>query len=174
MKKNTSQYKIAPRTALIFLLMVAFSAVAFRIFQQTDFTGTWKISPERSDFHGAPEFTASKTMIVSRDTAGLIIDRTSISTSGADSASVEKLRSDGTPTMLSTGEGQTRKLNALWSDDGKTLTELVHGYSKSGSQSFSAAERWQLAADNKTLMITKKVNVSSGFTYTVDLVYEKQ
>jgi len=166
--------KIQYTACLALLLMRCFSAGAQE--KTNDYSGTWVINIPKSEFNGAPEYTASKRLIITQTEKNVTIIKASVSDAGTDSAATENFAIDDAPFKVIDGNKQTRTSTITWTVPRQILTETTHISfpNDPGTEKFQLADTWYLTDNNKTLTIRKVVKVYNGSGYTVIAVYEKQ
>jgi len=162
------------------LILLSLAVVSFRSKAQTsgptNFSGTWVINLDKSQFNNAPHYTASKQITVSQTAENLKLSLVQESDAGADSIANETLPLNGSPFEIVGGDKKSRKITAQITDAGKTLTinTDVSVPNDPNTEQYNSAEAWNLAADGQTLTVKKSVKATSGFAYTITAVYQKK
>ena len=130
----------------LFLIAVAVAA------DKPDFSGKWKMNPEKSKFGPAPPPT-SMTLIVEHKDPNISVQQSSTGPDGEQNIT-SKYSTKGKETINSL-MGTEVKSTAAW--EGKTL--VIRSTLDGGSGVVKFTSKWTLAADGKTL--TDAVNISS-------------
>jgi hypothetical protein len=147
------------------LLMGAFAIVPAQA--KTDFSGTWKINPSKSDFGPMPAPDGITEKIAHHDPEL----KASIASSGGPQGDMSydlTYTTDGKECTNSIG-GNEFKSTVKW--DGNDLAVDTKG-SFSGND-FTAKDRWTLSEDGKTLTVTQHFSSAMGEA-NMKLVFDKQ
>jgi hypothetical protein len=172
MKKNSIGFTVL---AFIILMGGSFKGTAQSV-SKTNFSGTWVINLQKSQFGDAPHYTAGKQVMVSQTPRNINLEFINTSESGSDSTVNESLPLNGNALELIDAGKRTRKIVPQFSQDGKTLTILTTASMPDDpkTEQFTSTDLWNLADDGQTLTIRKTVKAASGFEYTITAVYQKK
>ncbi len=164
------------------LLFVFVSATA-----QVNFSGTWTLNPEKSQFGGGPggggpggggggPMGGGAPMIVTQAGNNLSVERTMRGRDGGeDTKMVTKYTLDGqatTNTRTSPMGEMTSKSTVTWSADKKFIT-IVTTMSFDGNE-MKTTETWKLGPDGKSLSIESVRPGFDGGETKSTMVYDKK
>jgi hypothetical protein len=131
---------------------------------QPDFTGTWKMDPDKSTFGPLPPPTSITSKISHKD-PNLTVATTQV---GPDQESTAKYSTDGKETTNSM-MGNDMKSKAVW--EGKTL--VVSSSLDAGGAQIKFTAKYSLSEDGKTL--TNALSISSpGGDFDMNIIMLKQ
>lgn len=151
---------------------------------QVNFSGTWSVNPEKSEFGGGPggggapggRMGGGAPMIVTQSGNKLSVERTMGGFGGGEATSnVTNYSLDGNPTentRTSPMGEMTSKSTAKWSADKKSLT-IATTMSFDGMD-MTSTETWKLSADGKTLSVESVRPGFDGGEMKSTMVYDKQ
>ncbi|MGA3188750.1 MAG: hypothetical protein ABSF22_16715 [Bryobacteraceae bacterium] len=137
------------KTLILTLLAIAAAAIAA---DKPDFSGTWKMDPDKSLFGPVPPPT-SMTRVIDHKDPDLSLHQTSTGPEG-DQNMAFKYSTDGKETTNSYMGNEVKSI-ANW--DGKAL--VIHSNLDVGGQQVKLTEKWTLSDDGKTC--TDVLNISS-------------
>jgi hypothetical protein len=161
-------------------LLVA-SAFAFRIdgtsdlhvkIMKTDFSGTWKLNENKSNFGEGPRF-ASSQLVVTQNGDKLTVERTMKNRNGEEMKRNSNYTLDGKE-YEETVRNRPRKVTASWADEGKEITITSSSkFERNGEEmEFNSKETWKLSADGKSLTVDSNISSPRG-ERKMQLVYDK-
>ena len=130
-----------------------------------DFSGDWKMNPDKSSFGQLPRPLAYDRHIEHKEPAIRMVARQS--TQMGDQTVVTNMRTDGVETVNGTRTGDMKTVGR-W--DGRDL-ELTTTKQVDGGDAVTV-ERWSLSADGKTLVSTTHVKTPRGI-FDVRMVMDK-
>ena len=143
--------------------------------QRVDFSGTWKLNGEKTDFGKLSENSTPIQMTMEQINDSIIIERFSKNRQGETHSYLEKLPFDGKDVEIMINA--TKKISsAQWSTDGQTFKEVAKYFNSSAPIEFGeyrANEIWTLSDEGKTLTIMRVDQMKSG-NYPKKMVYNKQ
>jgi hypothetical protein len=141
---------------LAFLFLLAAGLPAQHAERKPNFSGTWRMDAEKSDFGKFPAPTTILRTIAQKD-PDLVVDTTQRAANGEQTAHVV-YRTDGAETknQLSTGEGAS---HAFW--DGNDLV-IRTTMTNSKGVDVLMEERWSLSPDGQTLTTLSHIETSKG------------
>ncbi len=143
------------------LLLCAAAAVA-----KPNFTGEWKLNPEKSDFGMMPAPT-SATANVTHEEPSLKVTMKTVSDRG-DFTSNNTYTTDGKECV---NQGRMGELKSALKWDGDTL--VIESKAEFGGNPVTITDRWSLSADGKTLTISRHFASSQG-EGDAKQIFEKQ
>lgn len=152
---------------ILFLLCIASTS-------DTNYAGEWTLNEQKSKMGENRGRMISKKIKVSQEANSMTIERTSTNRNGEPTTITDKLTLDGKEIDGEGGGNSTRKLNATWSADGKSvIINTTRVFSRDGTQrEVKTTETWRLSEENKILTIDVASTSSMGNT-TMTLVYDK-
>ena len=138
---------------------------------QTEFSGTWKMDIQKSEFGGLTSAMMYKEIKILQNkdsliTFGMRINEDDFPTTAVSypfNGNIVKFKLPGNRTMTST---------IGWSDDGNVLNRNS-SYAFADSGGYESKETWVLSEDKKELTITRTFKGGNNDA-TVKAVYEKQ
>jgi len=136
------------------LLGLAFLA-AVSAFAATDFSGTWKLDPAKSDFGPVPA-PESMTRVVTQDEKSITMETTQKNAQGEVKTKIT-FKLDGSPSVNQTALGEV-KGSAKW--EGALLR--IKTTRETQGMEITFDELWTLAADGKTMTVANKVGTPQG------------
>jgi len=151
------------------LFSLTLLTLAFGLLQaqaKTDFSGTWKLNPGKSDFGQMPAPDSRTDKITHQDPSL----KTNVTSSGG--------MGDATYDLSYTTDGK-ECVNQMFGNDVKSIVKwdgddlTIDSKGSFGGSDFTAKARWNLSADGKTLTVT--THFSSGMGEgDVKEVFDKQ
>jgi len=157
--------------AIIACLFVVTTAATPFTFFKTDFSGSWTLNADKSEFGNTPQYAAVKKFDIKQENDSVYISRVTVNANQEETTSQETLSLDGTPSVKVLDNKRTKKSTVTWSEDGKTMT-TVSSYSfpeKPEEIEYTLTQTWSLDNNKKELM----VDLTSP-AYTIKAVYDKQ
>lgn len=155
-----SYFASCPMTTLVrtlgFLILLSAGIAAQHAERKPNFSGTWRMDAEKSDFGKFPAPTTILRTIAQKD-PDLVVDTTQRAANGEQTAHVV-YRTDGAETknQLNTGEGVS---HAFW--DGNDLV-IRTTMTNSKGVDVLMEERWSLSSDGQTLTTLSHIETSKG------------
>jgi hypothetical protein len=146
------------------LFVIAAAAGMAIAADKPDFSGTWKMDPDKSVFGPLPPPTSITTKISHKD-PDLTVATTQV---GPDQESTFKYSTDGKETTNSM-QGNEVKSKAVW--EGKTL--VVSSNLDAGGAQIKLTAKYSLSDDGKTLTNALTIN-SPGGDFDLNIVLVKQ
>ena len=143
------------------LFVIAAAAGLALAADKPDFSGTWKMDPDKSVFGPIPPPTSMTRVIDHKDPA-VKVDQTQVGLQGEIKVSY-KYSTDGTETTNSF-IGNELKSKATW--DGKNL--LIASTANMGGAEVKLKDKWTLSDDGKTLTDVLSISSPQG---DFDLTY---
>ena len=138
------------------------TALAFAA-ADADFSGTWKLNPERSEMHSPPQEPYETIKIEHKD------KRLHCSSQNAERKPVEwNYTTDGKETRGKIGDESYNSI-LKWEGSALLINTLVNGRARNHAQ----MDRWKLSRDGKTLTIRRQVETLHGEVESI-FIYEKQ
>jgi hypothetical protein len=134
------------------LLMIAAATLVAMAADKPNFSGTWKMDPDKSVFGPVPP-TASLVLAIDHKEPAISVHQTSSGPEG-DRDLTSKYSTDGKETT-NDFMGTPVKSKVRW--DGNTL--LIDSSLDAGGMEVKLSSKWTMAADGKTF--TDVVNISS-------------
>jgi hypothetical protein len=173
------------------IMTVALFFACMSLTAQVNFSGSWNLNPEKSEFGGrggpggggpgggggAPGGRmGGSPMVVTQAGNNLSVERTMRGFGGGEETTiVTKYTLDGKPTentRTSPMGDMTSKSTATWSADKKSLT-IVTTMDFDGNE-MKTTETWNLSADGKSLSIESVRPGFDGGEMKSTMVYDKQ
>ena len=153
------------------LLLTLIAIIPFIAFAQTNYTGTWQLNKEKSNFGNiAPETAAASRIAISQTKETFNLERTL----GIGNIRKETYTLDGKP-FQSNVDANTQKTSSIkW--DGNTKAFIITSNYKVTSPNqyeYNRTENWKVSADQKTLTV-ERTTVLPDRTETTNAVYDKQ
>jgi len=138
--------------------------------QQANFSGTWKLNIEKSDFGNVPSRAAVQSYQVEQGKEEMSLKWTTKNEANEEVASApQKLLLDSTPATTLLLSQRTRVISAKFSSNGKSLL-ISKSISKPNSPKevdYVLKETWQLINSGKDLLIEL-----TSPSYVIKAVYE--
>ena len=187
MKKNVKNFQIA-LSAMIILAFLTMPLTLNGQAGKADFSGTWALNAEKSDFGGGPggppqgqgqppqgaRMRGSGGDFTAKQEANLLtVERTMTRQSGETVTTTSKYTLDGKESINTTGRGES-KSTATWLTDGKTLKIATsRTFDMDGeSRTMTSNEEWTLTGAG-TLSIKTTMSTPGG-ERTRTMVYDKK
>jgi hypothetical protein len=171
--KNYNGFKVM-LMGLFIMIPFAISTHASDVTQpdQTDFSGTWKLDENKSDFGEGRHFAAHQLVVTQQDNS-LKVERSSTGRDGREFKFTSDYTLDGQQHDLDMGN-RTAKVKADWQNDGKNVQiDTNMKFERNGeTNEFHTLENWTLSGDGKTLTIDLKTNSRRGESHQ-KLIYTK-
>lgn len=144
-------------------MSLALSAGAFA---KPNFSGNWKLNPEKSDFGPMPPPEKMERSITQEEST-IKWNQVQVGQQG-EVKSEMTYTTDGKPSTNKTPRGEVTG-TAAWDGDVLTITTKreVQG------MEITQAERWSLSEDGKTITINNKVTAPQG-EFDLKVVFDKQ
>ncbi|HTD40060.1 MAG TPA: hypothetical protein VK671_05530 [Mucilaginibacter sp.] len=159
MKNNTTL-----SIAIASFLLIGLNARA----QKTDFSESWILNKESSEFGDISPNSAAISLKVVQDKDRITIERRQ-KTAAGELDYTENLTFDSKPAETSIKEGIKRTSSAKWSADGKTLTEQ-----STYSNGQKSTETWAILTDGDGQLLVRKEVELDGDVHSVQYLYDKQ
>lgn len=135
------------------LFLTLFAAAA--AFAATDFSGTWKMDPAKSDFGPIPP-PESMTRVVTQDGDSITFETTQKNEQGEVKTKIS-FKLDGSPSVNKTALGEVKGTAKF---EGDKLR--IKSTRETQGMEITFDELWALAADGKTINIVNKVGTPQG------------
>ena len=151
-------------------LAFAFASLASPLAAQShpDFSGKWVLDTKASE---GPMMPTAMTIVVTQDAKTLKVDNTSSMGEQKTSSSLT-YSLDGTPAKNTlTNMGQSLELTSTSKWEGATL--VVSTSADLGGRALSQVDHWSFSPDQKTLLLTRDVNVSGQAMGAIKMVFVK-
>ncbi len=145
--------------------------------KQPDFSGSWAININKSEFGALPEFAAAKMFIILQEKDSMQVERFNIDQENKQTHSKEIFSLDGKPNTYLTETNQKKTVVANWSEGGKVLStfSVFSIIDKPNEIEVSRTQKWGLSEDGKTLIVEQVTEPSGNYRpYTIIAVYDKQ
>lgn len=141
-------------------------ALAAGAFAKPNFSGNWKLNPEKSDFGPMPPPEKMERSITQEEST-IKWNQVQVGQQG-EVKSEMTYTTDGKPSTNKTPRGEVTG-TAAWDGDVLTITTKreVQG------MEITQAERWSLSEDGKTITINNKVTAPQG-EFDLKVVFDKQ
>lgn len=166
---NTKNQFLKP-LLILFLVFITIGAKA----QTTNFSGKWTLDTGKTDFGQAPKFVISHALQVTQTSAGLMVDRTNLTTQGEEKHYMQQMTFDGKPSQTVTITGNNESDVLSWSADKANLVLAMNVTSTDSKPLAKFTETWSLTDGGKTLVIDRQVEQPDGFKYGIKGYYQKQ
>jgi hypothetical protein len=157
------------RNTIFRLFSLALLTLAFGLVQaqaKSDFSGTWKINPGKSDFGPLPP-PDSLVMKIAHEDPSLKVNL--VQTGGTGDATYDLVfTTDGKECVNHPG-GEEAKSTLKW--EGGDLVSDTKG--SAGGNDFTAKDRWTLSEGGKTMTIQRHISTGGG-DFDTKLVFDKQ
>lgn len=157
----------------IFITLICITSSSMRVnAQNPDFSGTWSLNREKTDFGELSENSTPLKVTVSQSKDSIRIERLSKNGQGETNIYIETLPFNGK--VQENLIKSTKKFSAVeWSGDGQSLIENANYSDSSAQMEYKGIETW-LLSDNGTLLTISRVDEVAGSKYLKKMVYEKQ
>ena len=168
-----TKFKFPLFTAALFL---SFVLLSFKYRQhKADFSGTWRINIEKSQFGEAPHYTANKEIIVKQFPDHIEVQKIGEGHTGGDTIVKEKATFEGHLTKITTADNGVKSIRAEWTQDNQSLNYYTScTVANSEAEYYHQSEKFSLSPDGKTLTEMKQVEVNDGSKYQITAVYDKK
>jgi hypothetical protein len=147
------------RVTLLVLLATVLSAVAGRAEEHPDFSGTWKLSGERS----VPPSTGDVTLVILHQGPVLSVETTMVRGSAAARHALQRYTIDGKPSVSTGADGDEFHTSVVW--DRHSLVFSIEEHED--GRILPAKETWSLIESGSVL---QRVRVRPGVA-NQNLVY---
>jgi hypothetical protein len=151
---------------ILLILLLLSPVLAFA--QKTNFSGTWQINKDKTDFAGAraAEWVVPKTIKTDQQNDKLVLTRISVDRDMQEQPGiVESLPFDGAPFQRTSGDSKIYTTLHWINDNSFTLNR---------KGTLTATENWTLEDEGKTLVIDRSVEQADGGSYKLKCYYDKQ
>jgi Tfp pilus assembly protein FimT len=139
------------------------------VFAQPNFSGSWKLNAEKSEFNKVNPSVAPTKLVVEQKAGSITYQRNENPKETLAIDSKSEIEVAGT-------NGNTTKVSMKTTPDKKGLVETrtyIYAEGQTGPQA-SKTRTWTLSADKKTLTIQDHIEATNGQGYDMVLVYERQ
>jgi hypothetical protein len=139
------------------------------VFAQPDFSGHWKLNPEKSEFNKVNPSVASTKLVVEQKSGIITYHRNDNPKETLEIDSQTEIEVAGT-------HGNKTKVSMKTTPDKTGLVEArtyIYAEGQTGPQA-SKTRTWTLSADKKLLTISDHIEATNGQGYDMILVYERQ
>jgi uncharacterized membrane protein len=164
-----------PAKLLLLLLLPAFIVSFSTKSYKANYTGTWKLSEQKSDLGEFGGRIAPKKIKAEQKDDAIAIARTGTGFDGSDYTTNETLTFDGKTAETTVFESSKKKSTIKWSEDGNSFVityVLVLNFNGETSE-INGTEAWSLSEDGKTLTAQTKSTSPQG-EFAMKAVYEKE
>jgi len=157
-------------------LLLPIALLSFKNFQnRADFSGTWIINIEKSEFGEAPHYTASKEITIKQFSNQIDVQKIGQAHAGGDTTVKEKSTFDGQFTKIITADNGIKSLKAQWSQDSQSLVYFTScTMPNSEKEYYHQSEKFSLSPNGKSLTEVKQVEINDGSKYQIIAVYDKK
>lgn len=152
-------------TAVIAFLGIGLAAQATQA--KPDFSGTWTLVADKSDFGEMPA-PASMTRTITHKDPDLKIVTTQTGGMNGDTTTTTNLSTDGKPKTNDIG-GSMMTTTGKW--DGSAI--VLHSTANMQGADVSLDDRYELSDGGKTLTVTRKIGTGEG-SFTMKIVLAKK
>ena len=158
-------------TALLSIALILISLAAIPLTKRVDFSGSWIMNTEKSDFGGLAPSTMIKRMEVRQQSSAISIQRFVDPNGPQDTVSLEVLRFDGSATETKVSGAQ--KVSTMkWADDGRSFTEISE--TTDGHYDRTNTQTWALSEDGRSLTTESNIVLkATGNVFKTKMVYTK-
>jgi hypothetical protein len=167
-----TKQKIKKRIMKIAMLLLSLVSTV-TMYGQADFTGSWKLNPEKSQFNNTPGAPAAGKLVVEQKNGTVSFQR--------NDRPKETLKIDSTASIeISDGgiiEGSQTQITMKPTPDKKGLIETrTYTYPEEQTKEIAIKKTrtWTLSTDKKTLTIQDYIETNKGHSHEMILVYERQ
>jgi len=151
------------------LILVTLLVATLATYGQANFSGTWKLNVDKSQFNETPGTPAAPKLFVEQKGEAITLQR--------NDRPKETLKIDGGESLNIT-EGENKTIVSMKSsDDKKGLIETkTYSYPESETAEVAAKKvrTWSLSPDKKTLTIKDHIETTQGKIFDMTLVYDRQ
>jgi hypothetical protein len=158
-----------------FAALVLFSVVSMAARAQwADFSGNWKLNPDKVEWGQAPRFVLPQAFVIKQKGGDLAFTRTVLNGDNGSFDYTEKLDSKGDTANTVTSNNNHRLSVLAWAKDQQSFTITTQGISADGTLGSKVIETWTVDGAGKVLNVSREVHQADGGTYTIVGVFEKQ
>ncbi|MEP7376042.1 MAG: hypothetical protein ABI675_21780 [Chitinophagaceae bacterium] len=153
------------KTIIVFALLI----VSVTMYGQADFSGNWKLNPDKSQFNETPGTPAAPKLVVEQKAGTITLQR--------NDRAKETLKIDSTASIeITDGDNKTEVSMKLAADEKGLVETRLYTYPESETAVVATKKTrtWTLLDDKKTLTITDHIEASNGGNYVMVLVYERE
>lgn len=160
--------KIIKKYYIQFSLFVFFvSCTSLAAAQHANFTGTWKLNPEKSKYEGLSLANLFDKMVITQNEKQIIIKSLR-----GETETVATLSLDGTE-VKSKIENPSRDRMTYFPWLEAKIYE-VHTIDNTGTEIYNTTTKTKLSDDGKTITMVSEIDYKSRGSYRTDLILEKQ
>lgn len=175
---HRSELKRTIVSVLVFLLLLALPLLpcnSMPMGKKLNFSGTWTLNEEKSEFGGYGRFWASNKLIIVQKGKKLSIERFSTGPSGEEFNVTENYTLDGKECENTIFEQSKKKSTANWSEDKKSLTinSTLKLQWEGQEMEIKSNEIFSLEEDGNSLAIRSTSSTSFG-EFSVTFVYDME
>lgn len=159
--------------AVRFAIWMAFIFICTHVqAQKANFSGTWKLNKEKTDFGKLSENVVPIKVSVDQDSDTIIIDRLTKNSVKELHSYIERLPFNGSnvENMINL---YTKKVASIQLGNGAQLTETAQYINYSDNVRYKGIETWILSNAGKTLTVTRE-DKANGSSYLRKMIYDKQ
>ena len=171
MYRKVNYLAVTTISLIVATLFIALTSASLSQAPKSNFSGSWILNVEKSEFGNTPQNAAVKQFSIDQKVDSIYIDRITINANNEQEKSSEVLSFDGKECVKSFPNGRIKKSSVTWSPDGNVMT-TVSSYSAPDDREkidYVLTQTWEFANNNKELL----VNLQSP-AYTIKLIYDKQ
>jgi hypothetical protein len=141
------------------------------IAQSLNFSGTWTLNKEQTDFGDQPQWVVPTKYIIEENGQQVNIDKTITDNHSQEIRSRVVLPFDGSSVQVTTSAG-TKATNSCSKDSLQNLHIFITLPQSDGEDHIT--EDWSLINDGKILIIIRNMVQSDGLKYSIKAYYDKR
>lgn len=148
------------------------------VYENPNFSGTWIINVAKSELGQAPLYTANKQISVQQSYDSIRIERLAPKTADENSEdyiTIETLSLNGKPLEKITSSNRKRSTSIKWSEDRQKLIQTTEYSFQSNHDEieYNKTEIWVLLQNGQILVVSQKVEYTTGPKFEIKTVFEK-
>ena len=140
--------------------------------QKVDFSGSWKLDRNKTDFGKLSENTVPIKVSINQTSDTILIDRFTKNSQDELHSYIERLPLNGNSIENMTNL-YTKKIASIQLEDDAKLTEIAQYINYSDNVRYKGIETWILSNAGNTLTVTRE-DKANGSSYFRKMVYDKQ
>jgi len=158
---------------LTFCILVLYASASLA--QKTNFNGVWRINKVKIDFGQLPQWAATQSYKITQDKDKITVNEVWLDEQNQEHPVAGIFKFDGSTISQVLYTGKKRDITLKWLEDKTSMQLTMHTTTAEGEPWNDITETWQLTDGGKTLSIKREVKqLNNGFTYTLNLYYDKQ
>jgi hypothetical protein len=161
---------------LVFMCSVCISNTCIsQKVNRINFSGTWSINNEKSEFGGKPAYVVFRQLIVDQKSDSIFFEGYNKGENNENIVAKARYSFNSESLPIITSENRKLLTTLSWSSDGKTLTKVGTYSFKDDfkNEEYKRTEEWSLSSDEKELSIFVKLKYNTGSGYAVKSIYKK-